>query len=31
VLAFLLIGVHFWRVQKDGGVTVRAKGDDGKS
>lgn len=31
LLAFLLIGVHFWRVQKDGGLTVRAKDDDGKS
>jgi cytochrome b6 len=31
LLAFLLIGVHFWRVQKDGGVTARAKDDDGKS
>ena len=30
LLAFLLIGAHFWRVQKDGGVTVRKKDDDGK-
>jgi quinol-cytochrome oxidoreductase complex cytochrome b subunit len=31
LVAFLLIGVHFWRVQKDGGLTVRSKDDDGKS
>jgi cytochrome b6 len=31
LLAFLLIGVHFWRVQKDGGLTVRPKDDDGKN
>jgi len=31
LLAFLFIGVHFWRVQKDGGLTVRPKGDDGKN
>jgi len=31
LLAFLLIGVHFWRVQKDGGLTVRSKDDDGKN
>ena len=30
LLAFLLIGIHFWRVQKDGGLTARSKGDDGK-
>jgi len=30
LLAFLLIGVHFWRVQKDGGLTVRPRGTDGK-
>jgi cytochrome b6 len=29
LLAVGLIGVHFWRVQKDGGLTVR-DGDDGK-
>src|SRR5664279_2776587 len=29
LLAFLFIGVHFWRVQKDGGLTVRRKDDDG--
>src|SRR4249920_37084 len=23
LVAFLLIGIHFWRVQKDGGLTVR--------
>src|SRR5271157_5720327 len=31
LLAFLFIGVHFWRVQKDGGLTVRSKDDDGKN
>jgi quinol-cytochrome oxidoreductase complex cytochrome b subunit len=31
LLAFLLIGVHFWRVQKDGGLTVRSKDNDGKN
>jgi len=30
LLAFLLIGIHFWRVQKDGGLTAKSKGDDGK-
>ena len=29
LLAFLFIGVHFWRVQKDGGLTVKSKDDDG--
>jgi quinol-cytochrome oxidoreductase complex cytochrome b subunit len=29
LIAFLFIGIHFWRVQKDGGLTVRSK-DDGK-
>lgn len=29
LIALLFIGVHFWRVQKDGGLTVREK-DDGK-
>ena len=27
--AVLLIAVHFWRVQKDGGLTVRPEKDDG--
>jgi quinol-cytochrome oxidoreductase complex cytochrome b subunit len=31
LLAFLFIGVHFWRVQKDGGLTVGSKDDDGKN
>jgi len=31
LLAFLLIGVHFWRVQKGGRLTVRSKDDDGKN
>ncbi len=30
LVAFLLIGIHFWRVQKDGGLTVKRKDDDGK-
>jgi quinol-cytochrome oxidoreductase complex cytochrome b subunit len=30
LVAFLLIGIHFWRVQKDGGLTVRSGDDDGK-
>jgi len=30
LIAIVFIGVHFWRVQKDGGLTVRAKDDDGK-
>ena len=29
LLAIVLIAVHFWRVQKDGGLTVR-EGDDEK-
>ncbi len=29
LLAVVFIAVHFWRVQKDGGLTVR-EGDDGK-
>jgi len=28
--AFVLIGIHFWRVQKDGGLTVKPKDSDGK-
>src|SRR6266576_2986095 len=28
--AFVLIGIHFWRVQKDGGLTVKPKDEDGK-
>ena len=31
LLAFLFIGVHFWRVQKDGGLTTGLKDDDGKN
>jgi quinol-cytochrome oxidoreductase complex cytochrome b subunit len=31
LLAFLFIGVHFWRVQKDGGLTVESKDDDGQN
>jgi cytochrome b6 len=27
VLAIMLIAVHFWRVQKDGGLTVREEND----
>jgi cytochrome b6 len=30
LLAFLLIGIHFWRVQKDGGLTVKSRHNDGK-
>ena len=30
LVAFLLIGIHFWRVQKDGGLTAKPKDDDGK-
>jgi len=32
LIAIVLIAVHFWRVQKDGGLTVREgpEGDDGK-
>jgi quinol-cytochrome oxidoreductase complex cytochrome b subunit len=30
LLAFLFIGVHFWRVQKDGGLTVGLD-DDGNN
>jgi cytochrome b6 len=29
LIALVFIGIHFWRVQKDGGLTVRPK-DDGK-
>ncbi len=29
LLAFLFIGMHFWRVQKDGGLTVGSKDEDG--
>src|SRR5499427_8339721 len=28
--ALVLIAIHFWRVQKDGGLTVKAKDSDGK-
>jgi len=28
LLVFFFIGVHFWRVRKDGGLTVRSKDDD---
>ncbi len=28
LLAFFFIGVHFWRVRKDGGLTVGSKDDD---
>ena len=31
LVAFLFIGVHFWRVQKDGGLTVRSREEDGTS
>jgi len=31
LLAVLFMGVHFWRVQKDGGLTVGQKGDDGNN
>ena len=30
LIAFLFIGIHFWRVQKDGGLTVTHKDEDGK-
>ncbi len=30
LIAFLLIGIHFWRVQKDGGLTIRPKDNGGK-
>src|ERR1700758_3176120 len=30
LVAFLLIGIHFWRVQKDGGLTVKHKDEDGE-
>lgn len=30
LLALLFIGVHFWRVQKDGGITVRKEEDERK-
>ncbi len=30
LVAFVLIGIHFWRVQKDGGLTVKPKDDNGK-
>src|SRR5215468_373247 len=29
LVAFVLIGIHFWRVQKDGGLTVKPKDEDG--
>ena len=28
--ATFFIGIHFWRVQKDGGLTVKLRDDDGK-
>ena len=31
LLAIFFIAVHFWRVQKDGGLTVRSNDDDGKN
>jgi len=31
LLAFLFIGVHLWRVRKDGGLTVGSKDDDGQN
>jgi quinol-cytochrome oxidoreductase complex cytochrome b subunit len=31
LLAFVFIGVHFWRVRKDGGLTVGSKDDDGQN
>ncbi len=31
LLAFLFIGVHIWRMQKDGGLTVGSKDDDGQN
>ena len=30
LIAFLFIGIHFWRVQKDGGLTVKSRGGDGQ-
>ena len=30
LVACVLIGIHFWRVQKDGGLTLKAKDSDGK-
>jgi len=27
--AIVLIAIHFWRVQKDGGLTVKPKNEDG--
>jgi quinol-cytochrome oxidoreductase complex cytochrome b subunit len=30
LIAFLFIAIHFWRVQKDGGLTVKPKDEDGK-
>jgi len=30
LFAFLFIGIHFWRVQKDGGLTVKSRGGDGQ-
>lgn len=30
LLAFLFIGVHFWRLRKDRGLTVESKDDDGQ-
>jgi cytochrome b6 len=30
LLAFLFIGVHFWRVRKDGGLTVGPKDNEGQ-
>jgi quinol-cytochrome oxidoreductase complex cytochrome b subunit len=28
--ALVLIGIHFWRVQKDGGLTIKPGDEDGK-
>jgi quinol-cytochrome oxidoreductase complex cytochrome b subunit len=28
LVALVLIGIHFWRVQKDGGLTVKTKDSD---
>jgi hypothetical protein len=30
LVAFVLIGIHFWRVQKDGGLTVKGRDSHGK-
>jgi quinol-cytochrome oxidoreductase complex cytochrome b subunit len=30
LIAFGLIGIHFWRVQKDGGLTVKDRDSHGK-